>query len=279
MRALINFMVIGTAAIALLLALMYFLQSRLILLPGTVGGGADVLAQCASGSAEWLEEGEYRGKICEPASPAEGTVIVYHGNAGTVDDRGALAAPLSARGFRVVLVEYPGYGKRAGRASIKNVLAASLDDFVMAQARWPGPIYVLGESFGTGIAAAVARRSREKVAGLVLITPWDSLANVVDAMFFAPLSFLLHERFDTVEALSGYRGNVVIVAAEQDEVLPVAHARALAKAAPAATYLELRDASHNNWPSYMMSKDWNRVIESLVNRPPSFSKAIIQSLT
>jgi uncharacterized protein len=264
MRTLFILMAIGAVAACFVLALMYFGQSSLILLPGVGGSGADVLSRCAPGSTVWIEDGKYRGKVCEPAGPAKGTILIYHGNAGTIDDRAVLAAALSARGFRVVLAEYPGYGRREGRATIRNVLAASLDDFAIAQTKWPAPIYVLGESFGAGIAAEVVKTHREKVAGVVLITPWDSLAKVVNSMFVIPIDFLLHERFDTVEALSTYRGNVVIVSAEHDEVLPVSHARALAKAHSAASYLELLGAGHNDWPSFMTQKNWDWTMESLV---------------
>ncbi|HYD61885.1 MAG TPA: alpha/beta fold hydrolase [Noviherbaspirillum sp.] len=268
MRSILTFMAAGAATIAIVIALLYFWQSNLILLPGISGGGSDVLAQCAPGSAEWLEDGKYRGKICEPRGMVRGTVIIYHGNAGTVDDRAALAAALTERGFRVVLVEYPGYGKRAGHATIRKVLAASLDDFVLARAKWNGSLYVLGESFGAGVAAEVIRTHGDHAAGVVLITPWDSLANVVNTMFAVPLAFLLQERFDSAESLSRYRRKIVIVAAERDEVLPVGHARALAKAVPAADYLELRSAGHNDWPLFMTSKEWDWMVESLV-KPPS----------
>jgi pimeloyl-ACP methyl ester carboxylesterase len=267
MRSILTFMAVGAATIAIAIALLYFWQSNLILLPGIGGSGIDVLAQCAPGSAEWVEDGKYRGKICEPSGPAKGTVIIYHGNAGTVDDRAVLAGALTDRGLRVVLVEYPGYGKREGRATIRKALAASLDDFVLARAKWQGSLYVLGESFGAGVAAEVIRTHGEKAAGVVLITPWDSLANVVNAMFIVPLAFLLQERFDSVEALAQYRGRVVIVAAERDEVLPIGHARALAKAVPAATYLELRGAGHNDWPWFMTPKEWDWIVESLVRSP------------
>ena len=264
MRSIFTFMAVGAATIAIAFALLYFWQSNLILLPGIRGSGTDVLAQCAPGSAEWLEDGKYRGKICEPAGPVTGTVIIYHGNAGTVDDRAALATALTARGLRVVLVEYPGFGKREGPATVRNALAASSDDFVLARTKWPGSIYVLGESFGAGIAAEIIRTHGEKAAGVVLITPWDSLTNVVNSKFAVPLAFLLQERFDSVEALSRYRGKVVIVAAARDEVLPVGHARALAKAVPTTDYLELRDAGHNDWPLFMTAKEWDWVVESLV---------------
>jgi uncharacterized protein len=279
MRTIIIVMAMGAAAIGIIFASLYLWQSILILLPGTGGTGTNLLAHCAAGSAEWMEGGKYHGKVCEPSGPARGargTVIIYHGNAGTVDDRAALAMALTARGFRVVLSEYPGFGKREGHATIRNVLAASLDDFELARTKWPGSIYVLGESFGTGIAAEVIRKHPEKAAGIVLFTPWDSLANVVNAMFGVPLAFLLHERFDSVEALSHYRGNVVIVAAERDEVLSVTHARALSKAITTPAYLELRGAGHNDWPSFMTQADWDWMVDSLVKPQPATPKAIIR---
>jgi len=267
MRALFTIVAMGAVTIGFFLALIYFWQSSLILLPGIGGSSADVLAQCGPGSAVWQVSGKYRGKVCEPAGLAKGTVILYHGNAGTVDDRTGLAEVLIGRGFRVALSEYPGYGKREGSATINSVLAASLDDFEIAHAKWPAPVYLLGESLGAGIAAEVVEKHPEKVAGIILITPWDSLANVVNSMFFVPLSFLLHQRFDTVQALTEYRGSVVIVAAERDEVLSVSHARALAKAVPSAAYLELRGAGHNDWPSFMTREDWDWVMKSLVKPP------------
>lgn len=263
MRTLLTIMAIGAFTVGIFLALIYFSQSSLILLPGVGGSGTDLLSQCRTGSL-WQEDGKYHGKVCEPSGTAKGTIVIYHGNAGTIDDRAYLATVLSAYGFRVVLPEYPGYGQREGKATINKVLAASLEDFVKARAKWQGPMYVLGESFGAGVAGEVARKYGGQVDGVLLFTPWDSLTNVVNAMFPVPISFLLQQRFDTVEALSGYGGKKVIVAAGRDEVLPVTHARALAKAVPSAAYLELERAGHNDWPAHMTERDWDWVITSLI---------------
>ncbi|HEY0845860.1 MAG TPA: alpha/beta fold hydrolase [Noviherbaspirillum sp.] len=260
MRTLSFIIAMSAIAAGIFLVLVYYWQSSMILLPGIQGGSSDVLAQCGPGSKAWRKGDRYLGKVCEPSGEAQGTIVVYHGNAGTVDDRAFLASELTARGFRVVLAEYPGFGAREGSATIRQVLDASLDDFEVAQATWPAPLYILGESFGTGIAAVIAKRHPDNVAGLLLITPWDSLANVVNALFPLPLAFLLYERFDNVAALSAYRGNVVIVAAGRDEVLPVRHARALAKATPSAAYIELPHAGHNDWPAHLSESDWRRMI-------------------
>lgn len=263
MRTFFSILVIAASAVGIVLVLLYFWQSRMILLPGVGDGSGDLPALCAQESATWTRDGKYLGKICEPEGRPRGTIVIYHGNAGTIDDRSFLARALSSRGFRVALAEYPGYGQRDGNATIRQVLAASVNDFEAAMAALPAPLYILGESFGAGIAAKVAEKYPHNVAGLVLVTPWDSLANVVNAILPVPLAFLLVDRFDSVASLSGYRGNVVIVAAEQDEVLPVSHARALAQGAPSAAYFELRGAGHNDWPVYMTGELWDHMIASL----------------
>ena len=51
----------------------------------------------------------------EPAPPARGTVVVFHGNAGHVGHRAFYAAIFTRLGWRVILAEYPGYGPRGGQ--------------------------------------------------------------------------------------------------------------------------------------------------------------------
>ena len=47
----------------------------------------------------------------------KGTIIVFHGNAGTAADRDYYLSALGSMGYRVILAEYPGYGGRKGALS------------------------------------------------------------------------------------------------------------------------------------------------------------------
>ncbi len=62
----------------------------------------------------WPKEGEFRGLVREPVGPAQGTLVLFHGNAGHVGQR-AFYSGLARHGLRVILAEYPGYGPRPGK--------------------------------------------------------------------------------------------------------------------------------------------------------------------
>jgi thioesterase domain-containing protein len=59
------------------------------------------------------------------------------------------------QGFRVILAEYPGYGARRGKSSETTLVAAGRETIRIAAQGFGGPIYLMGESLGCGVACAV----------------------------------------------------------------------------------------------------------------------------
>ena len=91
----------------------------------------------------------------------------------------------------------------------------------LLQAQRPGPVLLLGESLGSGVAAHVAAARPETVAGLLLVTPFASLGAVAQHhMPFLPVSLLLRDRFDTLALLTGFDGPMVIVTGSDDSIVP-----------------------------------------------------------
>ena len=156
-----------------------------------------------------------------------GSVLVVHGNAGSALDRQYFAQPIhEAASVDVYILEYPGYGSRDGSPGLQSFLAAADEAFDVLPTS--GPIYVVGESLGAGVAAHVARAQREKVAGLVLFMPFDNLVAVAQSkMPILPVSLLLRDAFAPDVWLSDYRGPVKFVLAEADEVIPSRFGRRL----------------------------------------------------
>lgn len=251
-------------------AVLFIAQDKILLRPGLGGDVPGVSVTRAGWSADWLEDGGFRGKVYSAAGEAQGTVMVFHGNAGTINDREKLAQQFTNRGLRVILAEYPGFGEREGWATVSAALAAGMDDFTHAQKRWSGPYYVAGESFGAGIAAQVASRNPTTIHGVLLFTPWDSLKNVVDEKFFGvPVGWLLRKHLDSKQALEAYPGNIGIVAAGADSLIPVSHAQELAKSLPRAVYRELPGAGHNTWPMELTRLDWDQLMAQMVGPLPA----------
>lgn len=183
------------------------------------------------------------------AQPARGTVVVFHGNADRALNRAVYATVLGRLGYRVVLAEYPGYASFPGVPSEESL--AANDDALLdtVQARFDGPIVLVGESLGAGAAARVAQDRGDLIQGVVLITPWDNLLAVAQQHYpWAPVAAFLHERYDSVRALRRFHGFVSVVAAHDDVVIPESHAQTLAQALPRdrTRFIEV-PGGHTTW--------------------------------
>jgi pimeloyl-ACP methyl ester carboxylesterase len=214
----------------------------------------------------WPGTGEaFRGYVQRPLSrpaSARGTIVVFHGNAGGARDRGYYALALEARGYRVVLAEYPGYGGRAGAWSEDAFVQDGRDTARRALAEFGGPLWLWGESLGAAVAAGVAADRTLPVAGVALITPWDRLSDLAQSLYwYLPARWLLRDRYDTIAALREYDGPIAVLVAEQDEIIPARHSQRLYEALPGLKrrWLFTR-AGHNTWPADPRAAWWDEAL-------------------
>ena len=128
-----------------------------------------------------------------------GTIVVFHGNGDTAYDRAYYVDAFRPRGFRTFLYEYPGYGGRPGRPREATIVPDARALIRRLDAKGLGPVYVWGESLGSGVAAAVVADPTLPVHGLVLMMPWDTIANVALYRFpFIPARWLMHDTYDSI---------------------------------------------------------------------------------
>lgn len=206
----------------------------------------------------------YRGFVSTlPAAHAKGTIVVFHGNAGTAADRTYYVSTLAAMGYRVILAEYPGYGGRKGELGEGPFVSDAKETLRLASEQYGPPIVLLGESLGCGVAAAVAKTPPARIDGIILITPWDTLLSVAKDHFpWFPVRLFLRDRYDTVENLKQYQGRIAIAGAEQDDVIPIRHAQALFKALPGDKKMWMvRGAGHNTWPDMVDLAWWKGIMD------------------
>jgi len=210
----------------------------------------------------WLPAGRYAGYVVNPVDRVPcGTVVIYHGNAESAENKLPLAAVFGVAGYRVVIVEYPGHGGRDGARTMKAALAASRSALSDAKAQWPGPIFLVGESLGAGMAAQTIAGEESSVEGVLLITPWDSLASVAaEKLRLFPVRWMLHDPFDSVEALKRFEGPVVVIGAANDTTIPVWHAERLARLLQHGQFLLLPHADHDGWFDSMTTERWQQVL-------------------
>lgn len=206
----------------------------------------------------------YRGFIgTSEIGTVKGTVVVFHGNAGTAADRAYYIKPLGSLGYRVILAEYPGYGRREGQLGEKSFVSDAQATVRLAAETYAEPLFLLGESLGCGVAAGAATDASLRIDGIVLITPWDTLASVAKSLFpWFPVGLLLKDKYDSIANLKSFAGPVAVIGAERDEILPIKHARALYESLSANRRMwTLRGVGHNDWPMTVDISQWREFMD------------------
>lgn len=187
-----------------------------------------------------------------PNPRAANRLVVFHGNAGCALDRDYYIAAFGALGggaeWEVRILEYPGYGSRPGALGRTACIGAgrgALQELLAADSR---PLFLLGESIGSGTACALAAEMPERIAGLALVLPFARLEEVAREKFpWLPVGLLLRDKFDNLAALAAYRGPVAVVVAAEDEVIGAAQGRKLhAGYAGPKLLIVLEGAGHNS---------------------------------
>lgn len=148
--------------------------------------------------------------------------------------------------FTVYLVNYRGFGGSTGEATQTALYADALVQYDAAKTKHK-EVYLMGRSLGSGVSTYVA--SKRDVSKIALITPYDSVVNVVQAKYpMYPIDLILKDKFDSVQNLSTVKDTkVLIVMAEGDEIIPNEHSYALADSiAKENVHVEvIKGQSHN----------------------------------
>ena len=202
-------------------------------------------------------QGYVRPDFARPAP--RGTIVLIHGNGGCAFERVNYVDAFTRRGFRTFLYEFPGYGGRPGTPG-EAVIVPDARAVIRAldQAGY-GPIYVWGESLGAGVAAAVCADPTLPVHGLVLLTPWDNIANVGLSIYpYIPVRLLMIDKYDSIANLQKFPHPICVVRSAEDEVIPPLLTSNLIAHLPGSPKVIIHEnAGHNNWPNSPELKWWD----------------------
>lgn len=199
----------------------------------------------SGGLAEWHHDGIPIGFSRQVPSP-ETVWLFLHGNAGQASDRTYILPSFPAQDS-VFIMEYPGYGSRPGAPSMPTINSAAVQAYELLRIQFPGtPVCIAAESIGCGPAAFLSSNSKppEKI---VMILPFDTLASVAARHYpFLPVRLLLRDNWDNVASLKQYSGQLELIAAKADSIIPIDHAKALADSKPDAVFRTI-EGDHNDW--------------------------------
>jgi pimeloyl-ACP methyl ester carboxylesterase len=159
--------------------------------------------------------------------PSRGCVLILHGNAGCAFQCAHYADVIQrALPLDVFMVEFPGYADRSGKPTEKTLDEAAEES--LRELPVGRPIYLVGESLGTGVAAFLAGQHPDRISGVVLLAPYNRLSDVGQAHIrILPVRWLLIDRFPAEDNLRNFHGPLAVLVAGRDTVIPERFGRRL----------------------------------------------------
>lgn len=241
-RALVVFPAILLGLYALVAMLAWTLQDRLIypasqqrFAPGP--GYREVMLDTADGLA--------LRAFARAAEAGKPTVVYFDGNGGTLGGAMVANQAFADAGYGVLLVNYRGYGGNPGAPSEAGFYRDG-----RAAMEWladhdvpPSDTIIAANSIGGGTAVQMA--TEYPVRGLMLVAPFTSLPDRASEIApWLPVRWLLRDRYDNAAKLPELAMPILIQHGTADDVVPLAHGRALAQLNPKVTFERFEAAGH-----------------------------------
>jgi hypothetical protein len=182
-----------------------------------------------------MPDGErLRGVHVPPARARAGERLVILGFGGNAWNANSVAAYLHGLfpEADIVAYHYRGYPPSTGRPSAAALLADApvIYDHVL-ETVGKARVVAVGISIGASVAAHLA--SRRRLAGLIMVSPFDSLEALARQHFpWAPVGWLLRHRMSTVDVVRSLAIPTALIAAGRDTIVPPRRTEAVRRAVP-----------------------------------------------
>jgi fermentation-respiration switch protein FrsA (DUF1100 family) len=181
-----------------------------------------------------------------PPPTARRALLYGPGNAEPITSFAGPARRLRDAGWDVVVLGWRGYPGSAGTPSADALRADARAAWTWTREQLgvaPERIALHGRSMGGGALTDLVRDAHP--GAVVLESTFARLDDVAaDAYPWWPVRALLAHRFDSEAALRGAGGPVLVLHSLDDDLIPVAHARRNAAAAPGATLVTTPGLGH-----------------------------------
>lgn len=269
---------IATAALLylLLVALLWFAESRLIYFPGersliSPPASLDLRAERVLFHTE--DSVPLVGWVMPAAVDSSGYwLLICHGNAGNLSqfDRPLHYAGFRRLGLNLLAFDYRGYGESGGVATERGLyrdVAAAYRYLTESRGVAPGRIIVFGHSLGSAVAIDLA--SRAPVAGLIVEGALTSAVHRGQELYpFIPVRWIARSRFNSIDKMPAITAPKLFLHARRDEVIPLAHGRRLFEAASEPkTFVEL-DGGHGDAFDTDSARYFASIADFLATLPP-----------
>lgn len=167
-----------------------------------------------------------------PAPPNRPTVVMFHGNHGSLRGERYRLKHFKDAQLGVLLLAYRGYSGNAGVPNEQGLYAdarAALD-WLEQNGVAAASTVLYGISLGTGVATKMA--AERDFAAVVLESPYTSTVDVAAYRFpIVPVTWLMEDRFESLARIRAITEPLLVMHGDADTVIPQHFGRELFEAA------------------------------------------------
>jgi len=251
LNAILKFIFVVVASYGLLIAVVYFMQGRMLYLPG-VPGRTLTMTPIDVGMAYQdvfiasADEVTVHGWFV--AGRSSQLLLFFHGNAGNISHRLDSIRQFVGLGLSVLIIDYRGYGQSGGKTTESGT-------YRDADAAWryltedrgisASDIIVFGRSLGASVASHLA--AQHQPLALIVESSFTSIPDIAQELYpWLPARWLSRLSHATRNYVRNVRCPILVIHSRDDEIIPFRHGEAIFSSAnEPRTLLALR-GSHND---------------------------------
>jgi len=182
-------------------------------------------------------------------------ILFFHGNGEIVSDYDDLGCLFNEKGLNFFVVDYRGYGRSTGTASVSSMMTDCLGIFdfalaYMSKMKLTGSLCVMGRSLGSASAIELCSTRASDFKCLIIESGFARVAPLLKKLGINPqrIGFKEEQGFENIDKLKTFLKPCLVIHAQFDHIIPFSEGQALFDACASSdkTLLEIKGANHND---------------------------------
>jgi fermentation-respiration switch protein FrsA (DUF1100 family) len=184
------------------------------------------------------------------------TLVYFHGNAGSLENRIHKLNHFQDMNINFLIVAWRGFNGNKGKPSEKGLYVdgKSAIDWLIKKGVDEKNLILYGESLGTGVATHLAQN--KNYAGVILETPFTSMVDAAKNFYpYIPINLLLKDKFENFKKVKNINTPILVMHGEVDQIVPFSMGKKIYEIANNPKY-----SYFTKYDNHMMEYDENLVL-------------------
>ena len=193
------------------------------------------------------------------------TLVYFHGNAGTLENRIHKLNHFQDMNINFLIIAWRGFSGNNGKPTEQGLYedGKSAINWLAKKGIDEKNLVIYGESLGTGVATHLSQN--KNYAGIILETPFTSMVDAAKIFYpYIPVNLLLKDRFENYKKVKNINSPILVMHGEIDQIVPFSMGKKIYELANEPKY-----SYFTKYDNHMMEYD-----EKLVLALKSFLKSL-----